>query len=157
MNLRRAGAADLPAIVALQRAAYAGNRATLGVEPLPLLADYSDIIASHEVWLAETGGRLAGVLILKTEADHVLIWSVATSPSLHGRGVGNGLLGKAEARARELGLTHLRLYTGEPLTKNIAWYERHGFVRERVETLSDRRIVHMVKALAPLADGGRAL
>jgi ribosomal protein S18 acetylase RimI-like enzyme len=148
VTLRRATDADLAAIVALQHAAYDGNRALLGVEPLPLQADYAAILMSHEVWLAEGPGGLDGVLILKAEPDHLLIWSVAASPSLRGRGLGNALLAHAEARARQLRLAHLRLYTGEPLTGNIAWYERHGFVRERIEQLDDRRIVHMVKALA---------
>jgi ribosomal protein S18 acetylase RimI-like enzyme len=156
VSLRRARENDLPAIVAVQQAAYAGNRAILGVEPLPLLADYAAILASHEVWLADGRDGLAGVLILDVEPDHLLIWSIAMAPSMQGRGLGNRLLAEAEARARQLGLHRLRLYTGEPLTKNIAWYERHGFVRERIEALNDRRIVHMTKQLAALADGGWA-
>jgi ribosomal protein S18 acetylase RimI-like enzyme len=146
MSIRRVTAADLAGIVALQRAAYARNRPVLGVEPLPLLVDYADILQTHEVWLAESE-RLDGVLILKAEADHLLIWSIATAPSMQRRGLGKTLLAKSEVRARELGLDCLRLYTGEPLTGNIAWYERHGFVRERIEQLDDRRIVHMVKRL----------
>jgi ribosomal protein S18 acetylase RimI-like enzyme len=148
MKLRRANDADLPAIMSLQHAAYDGNRALLGVEPLPLQADYAAILKGHEVWLAEGLDGLDGVLILKAEPDHLLIWSVATAPALRGRGLGNRLLVAAEMRARELGRNCVRLYTGEPLTGNIAWYERHGFVRERIEQLDDRRIVHMVKALA---------
>jgi ribosomal protein S18 acetylase RimI-like enzyme len=148
MKLRRANDADLPAIMSLQHAAYDGNRALLGVEPLPLQADYAAILKGHEVWLAEGPDGLDGVLILKVEPDHLLIWSVAVAPSLQGRGLGNRLLVAAEIRARELGRNCVRLYTGEPLTGNIAWYERHGFVRERIEQLDDRRIVHMVKALA---------
>jgi ribosomal protein S18 acetylase RimI-like enzyme len=147
VKLRRAGAADLPAIVALQRAAYSKNRPILGVEPLPLLVDYADILKSHEVWLADGAGGLEGVLILQAAPDHLLIWSIATAPSLQGSGLGRRLLADAEARTRELGLARLRLYTGEPLTGNIAWYARHGYVRERVEDLGDRRIVHMVKDL----------
>jgi ribosomal protein S18 acetylase RimI-like enzyme len=148
VTLRRANDADLPAIISLQHAAYNGNRALLGVEPLPLQADYAALLLSHEVWLAEGPDGLDGVLILKVEPDHLLIWSVAVAPSLQGRGLGNRLLVAAEIRARELGRNCVRLYTGEPLTGNIAWYERHGFVRERIEQLDDRRIVHMVKALA---------
>jgi hypothetical protein len=30
---------------------------------------------------------------------------------------------------------------------NIAWYQRRGFAIERLEALSDRRIVHMIKKL----------
>ena len=145
--LRRATIADLPAVTALQRAAYARNRVILGVEPLPLKADYAAIRSSHGVWLAEGPGGLEGVLILKAEPDHLLIWSIATAPSVRGSGLGNRLLVAGEMRARELRQNSVRLYTGEPLTGNIAWYERHGFVRERTEQLDDRRIVHMVKAL----------
>jgi hypothetical protein len=43
--LRRATVDDLAAVVALQHAAYAKNRAILGVEPVPLLADYGQIFA----------------------------------------------------------------------------------------------------------------
>jgi ribosomal protein S18 acetylase RimI-like enzyme len=148
VTLRRASPSDLTAIIALQHAAYDGNRALLGVEPLPLKADYAAILISHEVWLAEAPGGLEGVLILKAEPDHLLIWSIATAPPVRGSGLGNRLLVAAEMRARELGQNCVRLYTGEPLTGNIAWYERHGFVRERTEQLDDRRIVHMVKELA---------
>ena len=148
MTLRRAGRRDVGAVVDLQRAAYERNRSILGVEPLPLQVDYADVLAAREVWLEEQDGRLAGVLILEERADHLLIWSVAVAPPMQGTGIGNRLLAQAEARARRLGLSRLRLYTGEPLAGNIAWYERHGFVRERIEALSDRRIVHMVKDLA---------
>ena len=146
-SLRRATGDDLPAVVALQKAAYAKNRVLLGVEPLPLQVDYAGILASHEVWLAEQAGSLTGILILEPRADDLLIWSVAVAPTMQGTGLGNSLLAEAEARCRALGLARLRLYTGEPLTGNIAWYERHGYRRERVETLADRRIVHMVKHL----------
>jgi ribosomal protein S18 acetylase RimI-like enzyme len=147
VTLRRAQASDLPAVVALQRAAYAQNRDVLGVEPLPLLVDYADILAEHEIWLADGATGLEGVLVLKAEHDHLLIWSIATAPALHRRGIGRRLLDHAEMRARQHGLAILRLYTGEPLTGNIAWYERRGFVRDRIEQLSDRRVVHMLKRL----------
>ena len=41
-GLRRASAAGIPHVSVLQRAAYAANRPILGVEPLPLGADYSE-------------------------------------------------------------------------------------------------------------------
>ena len=146
-GLRRAGAADIAAVTALQRAAYAGNRPILGVEPLPLMADYADVFAAFEIWLAEGAAGLEGILILERRSDDLLLWSVATAPEQRGRGIGNRLLAAAEARARELGLKVVRLYTGEKLQGNIAWYERHGYVRERIEELDDRRVVHMMKTL----------
>jgi ribosomal protein S18 acetylase RimI-like enzyme len=147
-GLRRAAAGDLAAVTAFQRAAYAKNRPLLGVEPLPLLADYTKILADYETWLCEGADGLDGVLILEPRTDDLLIWSIATAPRLHGRGLGNKLLAFAHERARAHGFTIVRLYTGEPLTSNIAWYERHGFVRERVEDLGDRRAVHMMKRIS---------
>jgi len=145
--LRRATRDDLPAVTALQRAAYAKNRAILGVEPLPLLADYAKVFSNYEVYLAERDGALAGVLILEPRADDLLIWSVATAPEAQGRGVGNQMLAFAESRARALGLTCVRLYTGQLLTGNIAWYTRHGYAHESTEDLGDRVRVNLIKQL----------
>jgi len=144
-ELRRANASDIARVTALQQTAYARNRSILGVEPLPLLADYAEILSSHEIWLAEGAGGLAGVLILALRSDDLLLWSVATAPAMRGTGLGNRLLAATEARARELGRRCVRLYTGEKLADNIAWYERHGYRRERIEQLDDRRIVHLAK------------
>ena len=147
MSLRRATDADVAAVVALQRAAYAKNRALLGVEPLPLLADYAEIFRDCEVWLAERDGILEGVLILEPRADDLLIWSVAVAPQAQGRGVGNAMLAFAEERAHELGRTCIRLYTGAPLTFNIAWYTRHGYAHESTEDMGDRVRVNLIKHL----------
>jgi ribosomal protein S18 acetylase RimI-like enzyme len=146
-GLRRATAADVDAVTALQRAAYARNREILGVEPLPLLADYTEVVSRYEVWLAEGEHGLDGALILEARPDDLLIWSVATVPRAQGRGLGRRRLAAAEARAAALGRRVMRLYTGEKMTANIAWYGRHGYAVERIEELPDRRAVHMVKTL----------
>ena len=143
----RAKPSDVAAVTAFQRAAYARNRTILGMEPLPLTVDYADVLARYEVWLLESGDALEGVLILEPRAGDLLIWSVAVAPQLQGRGIGNRLLDLADTRARELGRRTIRLYTGHKLSGNIAWYERHGFVHERIEQLGERRLVHMTKEL----------
>jgi ribosomal protein S18 acetylase RimI-like enzyme len=145
--LRRATIDDLAAVTALQQAAYAKNRAILGVEPLPLMADYAEVFSDYEVFLAERDGALDGVLVLEPRTDDLLIWSVATAPAAQGRGVGNRMLAFAETRARELGLTCIRLYTGEKLAFNIAWYTRRGYTHERTEDMGDRVAVHLIKQL----------
>ena len=147
LSLRRAGAGDRDAVVALQQAAYARNRLLLGCEPLPLLADYGEIFRDYEVWLAGEDDP-AGVLILEPRPPHdLLIWSIATHPGRQSAGLGKAMLAAAEARARVLGLSVMRLYTGAGLRHLIDWYARHGYAVDRIEQLSDRAITHMMKRL----------
>lgn len=155
MNLRRAGDADLAAVIGLQHRAYAANRAILGVEPLPLKADYAEVFRTMEVYVA--GGAdahglatLDGVLILEPRPDDLLIWSIATDPERQSLGLGRGMLTWAEVRARQLGRDTLRLYTGTLLTERVAWYARYGYATERIEQLPDRSSTHMVKQLRPM-------
>lgn len=152
VGLRLAVPADLPAIEQLQQDAYARNRELLGVEPLPLLADYRAIMRDHVIWLAHElespDEHLAGVLVIAPQADALLIWSIATAPLAQGMGVARQLLTLAERIAEKSGLSRLTLYTGEKLEQNIAWYMRQGFAETRREALPDRVIVHMEKALA---------
>ncbi|MDX2204771.1 MAG: GNAT family N-acetyltransferase [Hyphomicrobiaceae bacterium] len=147
VTLERAGAGDLDALQALQRAAYARNRERLGVEPLPLLADYAQLLRTQEVWVVRDGAALAGAILLEPHGDHLLLWSIATAPARQGSGLGRALLAATDARARQLGLSQVRLYTGSPLSHLIAWYGRHGYAVTHTETLPDRTITHMAKRL----------
>jgi GNAT superfamily N-acetyltransferase len=152
LALRRAKDADLSSLLVLQRAAYAKNRLLLGVEPSPLLADYTAIMRDMEVWVAGKDARLVGALILEPRADDLLIWSIAADPTAQGGGVGRALLAAAEQRAHQLGRAVVRLYTGTLLHHLVAWYGRHGYAIERIEALSDRSITHMIKHLGPSSE-----
>lgn len=145
--LRRADLRDLAAVRDFQHAAYARNRAIQKVEPLPLLVDYADIFRTHEVYVAEQDARIAGVLILEERPDDLLVWSIATCETAKETGLGNLMLRAAEDRAAALGRATMRLYTGQKLTRNVAWYQRSGYAIERIETMPDRNVVHMVKQL----------
>ncbi len=146
--LSRASLRDRDQVVALQQAAYARNRALLGVEPLPLLVDYDEIFATHEIWVTRSGAAIDAALIVELRPDDLLIWSVSSDPKQHGRGLGGALLAAAEVRARETGRSVIRLYTGSTLQHLIDWYCRHGFAVEQIEQLDDRAIAHMAKTLA---------
>ena len=147
MILRRATEDDRDALDALQRAAYAENARLLGATPLPLQADYAQILRDMEVWLAGARDDPDGALVLEFRDDDLLIWSVATHPRARGTGVGRGLLALAEKRARDEKRDAMRLYTASLYLSNIDWYARHGFVEESREAMPDRVIVHMLKKL----------
>ena len=66
-DIRRASARDCDSISALQRAAYAQNAVVLGATPIPLAADYSEILRTMECWAVDghdgplDGDRSGGV------------------------------------------------------------------------------------------------
>jgi ribosomal protein S18 acetylase RimI-like enzyme len=150
ITFRQATQADRAAVEALQQAAYERNRRLLGMEPLPLQADYAEIFATMEVWLAEERSVLRGVLILQPRPDDMLIWSIAASPDAQRQGLGQIMLDAAEVRARQMGRNVMRLYAGAVLETLIRWYNRHGYDIERQEQQpGGRRLTHMIKPLPP--------
>jgi ribosomal protein S18 acetylase RimI-like enzyme len=149
---------DAHAIRTLTRAAYAPWVALIGREPLPMTADYDAAVAEHRFDLAYREGELVGLIETRAAADHLLVVNVAVAPACQSAGLGRRLLAHAEALARERGLTTLRLYTNARFERNIAIYQRIGYVIEREETSERGVIVHMVKTIAgALTSEGRSL
>ena len=147
IRFRRAVEADRAAVDALQQAAYQRER-LLGLEPPPLKADYAEVIATMEVWLAEERDQLRGVLILDVRPDDLLIWSMAAAPEARGQGLGQIMLDATDVRAEQLGRRLIRLNTGEVQKALIGWYGRHGYEVEAIEASGDRSLTHMIKRLA---------
>jgi ribosomal protein S18 acetylase RimI-like enzyme len=147
MSLRRASTDDIPAIAALTEAAYLPNESIIGVPSLPRIADYHQVLAEHEVWLAETGAELDGVLALEEAPAKFTLWSIAVAPAAAGRKIGSTLMDFAEERARALGHDAIHLYTHARLAERIGWYERLGYQTTHFEDLPDRRLIHMRKNL----------
>jgi RimJ/RimL family protein N-acetyltransferase/ribosomal protein S18 acetylase RimI-like enzyme len=145
--LRRASLADIPAILALKNAAYTPNESIIGVPSLPRIADYAQVVAEHEVWLAESENGLDAALVLDIEPDDFTVWSVAVSPAAQGRRLGAALMAFSDERARALGYASVHLYTNAKLTQRIGWYERLGYAVTHHEDLADRRLAHMRKQL----------
>jgi ribosomal protein S18 acetylase RimI-like enzyme len=126
-RIRLANDSDLIAIVALTEEAYEPYTKLFGAPPLPVTEDYRPHIANGGAWLLELGATLAGVIILETEADHMLIFSVAVAPEFQGRGFGIRLLEWAEIQARKAGFHELRLFTNSRMERNIALYKSFGY------------------------------
>lgn len=72
-------------------------------------------------------GRLIGCVFLKPEEAALYIGKLAVHPSAQGKGIGRLLLERAEATARELGLSSLRLETRVELTENHRLFAAWGF------------------------------
>lgn len=146
-TLRRASMTDVPAIRMLKTAAYLPNERIIGVPSLPRIADYAQVVAEHEVWLAEGEAGLEAALVLDIEPEDFTVWSVAVAPEAAGRRLGSALMGFADERAWALGYGSVHLYTSAKLTQRIGWYERLGYAITHQEERADRRLTHMRKAL----------
>jgi GNAT superfamily N-acetyltransferase len=127
MDIRPARAGDVAAIGAIVDAAYAVYIPRMGKKPGPMLDDYAARVAEGVVWVAEQDGKVAGVVVLLPEDEHLLLDNVAVAPEAHGKGVGRALVAFAEAEARRRGHAEIRLYTHEKMTENIAMYPRLGY------------------------------
>ncbi len=127
-SIRAATAADVAAIEAVVDAAYRPYVAVIGKPPGPMLDDYGALVAAGRVQVADRDGAVVGVLVLLPEPDHLLLDNVAVLSAAQGLGVGRALVAHAEAEARRAGLPELRLYTHVLMTRNIALYQRLGFV-----------------------------
>ncbi len=114
-----------------------------------MTADYARALADSRAWVVDGDGRLDAVMVLEENADHLLIDVIAVDPAAQGRGVGTLLLDRAEADARVLGLTELRLYTNQAMTENLLYYPSRGFEETGRRTEDGFRRVYYRKSVAP--------
>ena len=77
-------------------------------------------------FVAARAGRIVGFAMLDATGTVLLLYA---DPDAVGAGVGKGLLGAMEQRARELGLDRLTLESTKTARE---WYERQGFRRPGV-------------------------
>jgi ribosomal protein S18 acetylase RimI-like enzyme len=128
-SVRPAGPEDTAAVGDLVRAAYSKYVERIGKEPAPMLDDHAALIRAGEVWVLDggAGGGLLGVLVMRPDEDHMFVDNVAVAPGRQGRGLGRRLVAFAEERAREAGLSEIRLYTNEKMHENLSFYGKLGF------------------------------
>ena len=136
--MRLAQASDLDTVVALTNEAYAVYETVLDGPPIPVTEDYVPHIARGNVWLLELEGKAAGLIVIETEPDHLLIFSVVVADEFQGRGLGSRLMAWAETLAKKAGFDALRLYTNARMTRNIAIYEGMGYREIRRRSNSKR-------------------
>jgi ribosomal protein S18 acetylase RimI-like enzyme len=146
--IREASPEDVPALSRIVERAYEVHIEAVGHRPGPMDDDYAEKVSLGETFVADEDGAVVGILVLRTEPDHLLVENVAIDPGSQGHGLGRALLAFAETYATDRDLPELRLYTNVAMTDNIALYRRLGY--EEVGRRSDHgfRRVFMTKRLA---------
>jgi N-acetylglutamate synthase-like GNAT family acetyltransferase len=144
-KVRRAGAADLPAIRTVVDEAYSKYVERIGRRPAPMTADYSALLESSRVWVIDCGARVVGLVITAARGDHLILDNIAVAPDAQGSGYGKQLLARAERDAVEQGLPEVRLYTNEAMAENIEFYPRQGYRETSRATQDGYRRVFFVK------------
>lgn len=145
--LRPAVAADAAAVTDLVNAAYGHYVDRIGILPGPMRENYTQVIGSADVTVADEEGVIVGVLVLGITDEGFVIDNVAVHPSGQGRGLGRALLEHAEAAAREAGFDSIYLYTHEQMTENLALYTRIGYVEYDRRSQGDFHRVFLRKKL----------
>ncbi|MDO5657494.1 MAG: GNAT family N-acetyltransferase [Paracoccus sp. (in: a-proteobacteria)] len=136
---------DLDAVRAIAAAAYAPYVAEIGQRPAPMDADYAALIAAGEVFV--TGRPVLGFVVCRAQPGAMLLENVAVAPKAAGQGLGRALIGFAEARARAQGLAEIRLYTNAAMARNIALYQRLGYIQGETRIEDGFRRVFFSKPL----------
>ncbi len=126
-HLRRATADDVVGIQRLVAASFGKYVDRIGRPPAPMTADYAELLHTSRVWVIEHGAEVVGVLVTQAKTDHLLLDSIAVSPTAQGGGHGRTLLERADQDARELGLAEIRLCANAAMTENLEIYPRRGF------------------------------
>jgi N-acetylglutamate synthase-like GNAT family acetyltransferase len=145
-SLRRATAADLPAIRTLIDTAYAKYLTRMDKKPAPMLRDYGPSVEAGTTWVA--GFPIAAVLTLYPRDDCLLVENIAVDPAAQGRGLGRALMTFAEQEAARLGLARMALVTHEVMTENQAIYARLGYAEVERRAEDGYRRIYMEKPLS---------
>jgi len=146
-SIRRAVLADAPQVAELVNEAYGPYVARIGRKPGPMTDDYTEIIDSHHVMVAEEDGIIEGLIVLRITDEGFLIDNVAVRPAVRGTGLGRALLELADAEARQAGFDSIYLFTHEKMTENQALYSRIGYVEYDRRSQGGFNLVFMRKPL----------
>ena len=127
MQVRRAGPADLPGLLALEQL-FPGDRLSARSMRRLLAAP------SAAIWVARDGPATLGSLILLTRRNSGVarIYSVVVDPAARGQGIAGRLVGAAERQARmgKKGLMSLEVRADNAPAR--ALYRRLGYAETEV-------------------------
>jgi GNAT superfamily N-acetyltransferase len=150
MNIIRAEYADLQRILDIQKAAYV-SEATIyndfSIPPLQqTLEGLQDEFKTSTVLKVTMGSDIVGSVRLQLKGSIVLLGRLIVDPPHQGKGIGTALLEAANSIFPKAKC--IELFTGSLSVRNIRFYERHGYIKTREESMSENvRLVYMRKPL----------
>ena len=85
-TVRIARRSEAIAVQEISAAAYIPvYQPVIGAVPKPAQEDYTSRIERGEVWVLETSGSIAGVVVLEPATDYLMLYSIAVQSLLHNR------------------------------------------------------------------------
>jgi uncharacterized protein (TIGR00369 family) len=139
MTIDRAGEADVPELLALQRTAFASEAALYGDDAVPPLAETDAAMRADlggAVFLkAVEGGRIVGAVRGRRAGLSCQVARLAVHPAARRRGVGTALVGAIEAAFGDA--VRYELFSGARSEENLRLYRRLGYAELRRERVSE--------------------
>jgi len=146
-DFRRATFADMHHVWHIVYHAYAAYIPLLGRTPPTFLEPFDQHITAKNLWLLDDTTGVNAMVVLTPSDDHLMIQALCVNPEHQGQGLGQQTLAFAEAKARELGYTELRLYTNSKMLRNLRIYRQWGFRETHRESYDWGKRVHLRKLL----------
>lgn len=139
MILEEAATEDALEILALQKAAYATEKALYPeeyIEPMrTTLEEQLETMTLCEVYVVRKDHRIVGSINIRVDGEVGYIGKVIVLPELHGQGIGSFMLDEIERLYAHLHT--FELFTAYRSARNIAIYEHKGYVQYKTEMLKD--------------------
>lgn len=111
--------------------AYSKYIERIGKPPAPMLANYDEMLETHDIFVLEDlANEIVGSIVLAVDKNtrSVEINNLVISPTAQGRGYGRVLLNCAQDIARSESCSALTLYTNVKMYENLGMYVKMGFV-----------------------------
>lgn len=147
MTIRKAVLSDEKAVINCVNASYEKYIERIGKKPGPMMDDYALLIGEGNVFVGEYAGEIAGIIVLKSFADHTLLDNIAVFPAFQGKGYGKQLITFAENYAVEKGTGLIRLYTNIKMRENIDLYKKLGYLEYDSRSDAGYQRVYLEKKL----------
>jgi GNAT superfamily N-acetyltransferase len=130
MDITRVCDGDLPKIIELQRLAFFENRLRYGndpnMPPLPqTLSELAEESQGQVFFMATMNGKIVGTIRGRWEGEICRVSKMMVHPDHQNKGIGNMLMSALE---KEFNAQIYELKTGHLDEKNIAFYEKWGYV-----------------------------